>query len=495
MTLEFHKIVEHGYPVTKKPAASKIFKIVKLASAGDREEHEDAQASMSASRGPRRPSNISDVSDFEAWQSLESVVAHDWAAGLGTSKRQDEEAMSSLFSTLDESGLGFISPDQCQHAMRLCGFDNFTLPSFSKLSVSKSDFVRMASEEISKTDSKCSTDHASDEDENKIQALRDMLSAKSHTSRGMIHHPQPMSIFNITMAKIKAGKCAHRMHEHEREQIALLCEQRLCEQSEVSKAPSRWGANDTTSRIAVVDQLATITQMLRDAAQRLREAASSSAILQHEEENHDVELASPRPEPAAVQQAEDEEVGVSTPQEGVRCSRPPPGREQGGGREPILLGMSNVGVSNVQVHEDQECASIEEPREAGESFHKLDVSNHESIPASLQQLHHHRLEAHAQPRVPTRIITASLALPHLQRCTCHDLELSSLEGYHRVSLSLSLTLIYSPSHFGLELSPLEGSPRALSPSLPLPLPLPLPLSLPLPLPSLSFSPPPTDCQQ
>ena len=72
--------------------------------------------------------------------------------------------MSSLFSTLDESGLGFISPDQCQHAMRLCGFDNFTLPSFSKFSVSKSDFVRMASEEISKTDSKCSTDHASDEE-------------------------------------------------------------------------------------------------------------------------------------------------------------------------------------------------------------------------------------------------------------------------------------------------------------------------------------------
>ena len=67
--------------------------------------------------------------------------------------------MSSLFSTLDESGLGFISPDQCQHAMRLCGFDNFTLPSFSKLSVSKSDFVRMASEEFSNTDSKCSTDH------------------------------------------------------------------------------------------------------------------------------------------------------------------------------------------------------------------------------------------------------------------------------------------------------------------------------------------------
>jgi hypothetical protein len=118
-------------------------------------------------------------------------------------------------------------------------------------------------------------------------------------------------IFNITMAKVKAGKLAHRMNKHEREQIALLCEQRLREQSEVSKAPSRWGANDTTSRIAVVDQLASIAQMLRDAAQRLREAASSSAILQHEEENHDIELASPRPEPAAVQQAEDEEVGVS----------------------------------------------------------------------------------------------------------------------------------------------------------------------------------------
>jgi hypothetical protein len=196
-TLEFHMIVEHGYPVTKKRPENSLLHKFLSASSSPPDQHQPKAVVSAVPDGMQEDKDLKVTNgsegDFMRWQGLGTLVSSSMSKmDPGSLRQENERALTSLFRSLDVTCCGFVSAGMLEDALRDYGVDDFTAHFTDP--VSEEDFVSVGCDELDNL-------HASKKlDTHQLQALRESL----YACRSEVHAKSTLNISSIAVARSAA---------------------------------------------------------------------------------------------------------------------------------------------------------------------------------------------------------------------------------------------------------------------------------------------------